>query len=82
MMWRHFSTDRQVESHKVVKYNFFSVSFVWIVPTNLPTKLPLPGKILVKKPADVIGEEVLIDQGAVKANAIKRQKKHIALKTV
>lgn len=41
--------------------------------TSSPTKQPSPGMASVNRVADVIGEMVLIDQGAAKANAIKRQ---------
>lgn len=47
--------------------------FARLILTNSPTKHPSPGKALLNSVADVIGEMVLIDQGAAKANAIKRQ---------
>lgn len=34
---------------------------------------PSPGEALLNRAADVIGEMVLIDQGAAEANAIKRE---------
>lgn len=48
-------------------------AFAHLIPTNSPTKHPSPGKALLNRVADVIGEMVLIDQGAAKANAINRQ---------
>lgn len=44
-----------------------------LIPTSSPTKHPSPGNALLNRTADVIGEMVLTDQGAAKANAIKRQ---------
>lgn len=48
-------------------------TFARLIPSSSPTKHPSPGKALLNSVADVIGEMVLIDQGAAKANAIKRQ---------
>lgn len=48
-------------------------TFTGLVPTSSPTKHPSPGEASLNRVADVIGEMVLIDQGAAKANAIKRQ---------
>lgn len=46
---------------------------VCLIPTSSPTKNLSPAKAPLNRAADVIGEMVLIDQGAAEANAIKSQ---------